>query len=56
MRLGGLVAINYRYRGKPVISTPRRRLDPRVSTSGEPNPERGGEHKTGGVESANQPE
>jgi hypothetical protein len=28
MRLGGLVAINHRYRGKPVTANPRRRLDP----------------------------
>jgi hypothetical protein len=27
MRLGGLVAIIYRYRGKPVTLNPRRRLD-----------------------------
>jgi hypothetical protein len=28
MRLGGLVVINHRYRGKPVTPNPRRRLEP----------------------------
>jgi hypothetical protein len=56
MRLGGLVAIVHRYRGKPVTSNPRRRLDFSVWTGDEPNPERAGEHEAGGVEAASQPE
>jgi hypothetical protein len=56
MRLGGLVVINHRYRGKPVTPNPRRRLDFSVSTGDEPNPERGGDHEAGGVKSTSQPE
>jgi len=56
MRLGVLVAKNYRHRGKPVIPNPRRRLDFNVSTGGEPNPKGEENTKHRGVKAADSSE